>query len=597
MKSKLFAIMLAVMMVVSILPTGVFAADPGTISVNGVVQTSGTLETIIEDLTEDANIVIDGDVAFTKTSTEGIIVDKNITINISGSVNGGTINATLNTWGDLFLVSNGTLNLGANLTINSNVTVLNVSGGNVTVEGTTLRTTTDAACTDFHGGNVTIKDGTEIHAITNAMLVRAGTVTIEGGYISSTGYYSPVHVYNTGVLNMNGGKIEYCGTENYAALIAYNGGEITIAGGEVSSKYENSSATVIACKNGKSSGGSIEITGGTIYGDVLSHEDANSSVAISGGVITGGAHEGAAGTMAVAGGTFGEPVDPEFLANNVKQIRIGDLAKPTKRGHDFIGWSLDGINILNPKLYVVGMDVIPVFEANELGNTEILPRLYPLTVIAGEGGTVEGFSGEKDLMIAFGAGRKIEIVPEEGYEIKDVIVNGKYHLGAVEEYKIVSAHMAYSVEAVFAPLPVYTPVYTENFDGEATAWVSGGTADAAVLADGTLSVTSTGGDPNINCPEAFGLACDTIDVIRVKYTNNTENTSFQIFFTNEANPGYSEAGSFKATCVAGANEIVIDTSVNELWTGTLSNMRIDLSNGTGSFVVDSISFETVSYAK
>ena len=73
MKSKLFAIMLAVMMVVSILPTGVFAADPGTISVNGVVQTSGTLETIIEDLTEAANIVIDGDVAFTKIISYEIV--------------------------------------------------------------------------------------------------------------------------------------------------------------------------------------------------------------------------------------------------------------------------------------------------------------------------------------------------------------------------------------------------------------------------------------------------------------------------------------------------------------------------------------------
>ena len=115
----------------------------------------------------------------------------------------------------------------------------------------------------------------------------------------------------------------------------------------------------------------------------------------------------------------------------------------------------------------------------------------------------------------------------------------------------------------------------------------------SMLLDGTLSVTSTGGDPNINCPEAFGLACDDIDVIRVKYTNNTENTSFQIFFTNEANPGYSEAGSFRATSVIGENELVIYTAGNDLWTGTLSNMRIDLSNGAGSFVVDSISFDTV----
>lgn len=218
------------------------------------------------------------------------------------------------------------------------------------------------------------------------------------------------------------------------------------------------------------------------------------------------------------------------------------------------------------------------------------PKQVTIKVEAGENGSVDV---PAKFFAAVSSSRTFNITPDEGYEVADITVNGVSY-GPAYSVKLKNIKTAMDIKVTFEPKLVYTPVYTENFDGEATAWVSGGTADAAVLADGTLSVTSTGGDPNINCPEAFGLACDTIDVIRVKYTNNTENTSFQIFFTNEANPGYSEAGSFKATCVAGANEIVIDTSVNELWTGTLSNMRIDLSNGTGSFVVDSISFETVS---
>lgn len=169
--------------------------------------------------------------------------------------------------------------------------------------------------------------------------------------------------------------------------------------------------------------------------------------------------------------------------------------------------------------------------------------------------------------------------------------------GPANSVKLKNIQVPMDIEVLYTPKLVYTPVYTENFDGESTVWVAGGTTEEAVLADGKLTVTSIGGDPNINAPEAFGLNCDDIDVIRVKYTNNTDNTSFQIFFTNEANPSYSEAGSFKATCVAGENEIVIETAGNELWTGILSNMRIDLSNGEGSFVVDSISFETVSLSK
>ncbi len=236
--------------------------------------------------------------------------------------------------------------------------------------------------------------------------------------------------------------------------------------------------------------------------------------------------------------------------------------------------------------------VNPTQRPNQGGNVGGIwfPKQVTIKVEAGENGSV---SVPAKFYAAVTSSRTFDITPDAGYEVADIVVNGVSY-GPAYSVKLKNIQVAMDIKVTFEPKLIYTPVYTENFDGEATAWVSGGTADAAVLADGTLTVTSTGGDPNINCPEAFGLACDDIDVIRVKYTNNTENTSFQIFFTNEANPGYSEAGSFKATCVPGANEIVIDTSVNELWTGTLSNMRIDLSNGTGSFVVDSISFETVS---
>ena len=218
------------------------------------------------------------------------------------------------------------------------------------------------------------------------------------------------------------------------------------------------------------------------------------------------------------------------------------------------------------------------------------PHQVTIKVEAGENGSVDV---PAKFFAAVSSSRTIDITPDKGYEVADITVNGVSY-GPAYSVKLKNIKTAMDIKVTFEPKLVYTPVYTENFDGESTLWTNGGTTEAAVLADGTLSVTSTGGDPNINYPEAFGLNCEVIDLIRVKYTNNTENTSFQIFFTNEANPNYSEAGSFKADCVAGANEIVIDTSVNELWTGTLSNMRIDLSNGTGSFVVDSISFETVS---
>jgi len=78
----------------------------------------------------------------------------------------------------------------------------------------------------------------------------------------------------------------------------------------------------------------------------------------------------------------------------------------------------------------------------------IIPKLYSLTVSAGEGGTI---SPAGNLLIAFGASRTFRIVPDEGYEIADVRVNGR-SVGAVSKYELRGAHMEYVVEATFRPL-------------------------------------------------------------------------------------------------------------------------------------------------
>ena len=590
MKSKIFAIMLAVMMVVSILPTGVFADDAtGTIYVNGVAKT-GTLKEIIEDAPANAEVVIDGVITYDGDNTEegdvwkgSISIEDSITI--KGSSNGGKI---ITKQICLFWVESGTLTLGESLKIETDTLVLFNDGGNTIIDGTNLR----------------------IDAVKNnkiGFICYEGKIDIIDCEINYTSSGQPLFYGKGGNVNINvkGGKITASNTAGSVIWIQ-NGGKSEITGGIITAESGNKAAVVASTGNSDVtiSGSAVingywidatdtsemNINGGQINAMVYAY---GGKITINGGHIIKNVLVARGGDVDIKGGAFDTDVT-EFLVPGVKQILISDLGKATKRGHDFIGWSIDdGKTILAPDQYAVTTPVA-VFEANELGNTEILPRLYPLTVIAGEGGTIEGFEGEKDLVIAFGAGRKIDIVPDEYHVVKNVVVNGKYNLGAVESYEIVSAHMAYSVEVEFEDKIVTekTAVYTEDFSGE-TKWVSGGTAEAVVAGEGTISVKSTGGDPNINMPEALNIACEDIDEIVVKYTNNTENTSFQIFFTNEANPGYSEAGSFKGTCAAGENEMVIKTEGNELWTGTLSNMRIDLSNGEGEFIVDEITFNTV----
>ena len=156
---------------------------------------------------------------------------------------------------------------------------------------------------------------------------------------------------------------------------------------------------------------------------------------------------------------------------------------------------------------------------------------------------------------------------------------------------------------------VFTPVYEATFDDAAApGWKTGNQCADFTVADGLMSVTATGGDSNILCSSKFELNCDDIDAIRIRYINNTSNDMCQLFFTTDAsNTAYSEPGSFKeyawytdsGVAVADAaaseewNEIVIYTEFNDLWTGILKDVRIDLSAAEGSYIVDSIDFCTV----
>ena len=289
--------------------------------------------------------------------------------------------------------------------------------------------------------------------------------------------------------------------------------------------------------------------------------------------------------------TFGQP--------------YGKLPEPARTGCSFQYWVDENGKAVNEhELVKIPHDHVltAVYHVNELGNTEVLPRLFGLYVDWNkDGGSIKGVHySNRDLLIALNAKRTLYFEPAEGYEVSEVFVNG-VSVGNPSSFTIMNARMDYSVKVEYAPKAVYTPVYAEDFTGETSNWQVGGQLENFAIADGALKMTSTGGDPIIMPVENFNLKADDIDVIRIRYKNATGNANVQVFFTSDANTGLSEAGSFKATAanVDGTewNEIVIDTSVNELWTGTIGIVRLDLASAAGELVLDSISFETVSYAK
>jgi len=87
----------------------------------------------------------------------------------------------------------------------------------------------------------------------------------------------------------------------------------------------------------------------------------------------------------------------------------------------------------------------------DLNNFDLL-KLYTLTAVAGEGGKI---TPEGDLLIAFGASRTFRFIPDEGYEVADVLVNGK-SVGAVSKYVLKTASRDTTVEVIFREIPVET---------------------------------------------------------------------------------------------------------------------------------------------
>lgn len=115
---------------------------------------------------------------------------------------------------------------------------------------------------------------------------------------------------------------------------------------------------------------------------------------------------------------------------------------------------------------------------------------------------------------------------------------------------------------------------------------------------GRVKGTSTGNDPFITYKGGdCNLEADKVQEIRIKMKNNSQNTSFQFFFTTET-VSWSEPASMKAALLWSAadgdknkdNDVVVYTFDSTEWKGTITNFRIDPFTGEGDFEIEYIEF-------
>jgi len=123
---------------------------------------------------------------------------------------------------------------------------------------------------------------------------------------------------------------------------------------------------------------------------------------------------------------------------------------PGRRGYKFDGWTPDVSDT------VTGDVVYTAKWVKEAKDTSVsLPNLYNVKVKVSEGGTT---NVSDSFMIAYGASRTIKITPDEGYEVEDILVNGKSVMDKVTfkldtaKYALKAANKNYVIEVKFAEI-------------------------------------------------------------------------------------------------------------------------------------------------
>ena len=328
--TRLLSAALAVCMMLSVLPVGAFAAEPGTEPENGngvSAQAEETLPFAGKEITEGGTYTMEGG-EYTGPITVNVQDDKDVIINITGSV-------TTNIGDMLIKVVKGhvTINGGNDVTVENTREEVGYSDGigyvliglsstdeNTTVEinGGTYKRTIGAAVGCGYGskGTLTIKSGTfetsMDGAVENVAADSAAVMRIEGGTFigreRDDNHPDAYALENYGTTIINDGHFI-----GYEDVVVHQGmGELQIHGGTFELMNPNG-INVIDIQNGPSNttitGGYFKNLQGCRWGDVVNYES-----------YLQGAE---ANELHITGGTF------EIEGENVDGIRVNNCGSIT----------------------------------------------------------------------------------------------------------------------------------------------------------------------------------------------------------------------------------------------------------------------------
>lgn len=124
----------------------------------------------------------------------------------------------------------------------------------------------------------------------------------------------------------------------------------------------------------------------------------------------------------------------------------------------------------------------------------------------------------------------------------------------------------------------------------ALGWTLGGTAQSLSIKGGIVSYQTTGNDPYFVSPANLTFDTQSVNSLIVRFRNGSSATSAAIYWARADSPGFaaSKVRSFPIIPNdSNLTEYVVDLSVAPGWTGTITQIRLDLPNsGTAGSTID-----------
>ncbi|MEY3896474.1 MAG: hypothetical protein RLZZ214_1994, partial [Verrucomicrobiota bacterium] len=138
-----------------------------------------------------------------------------------------------------------------------------------------------------------------------------------------------------------------------------------------------------------------------------------------------------------------------------------------------------------------------------------------------------------------------------------------------------------------------------NRNGNALGWTKGGTATVPTISGGLLSSTSTGNDPQLVSPNNLTFEANAVNTLIVRFKNTSSQAAAALYWSR------GDAAGFVGTRVKGfpivANDsgfttYTVDLSTTPEWTGTITQLRLDLPQNESTGAVSAVDWVDLQYA-